>query len=398
MILLCSGKGFTFIQKTSYKDTFEIAWTFYLQEQWDSALYYWRLLPQEHNQNPIAQYYSAKTYFKKQDYSEAYVIIKKLINKSEYRKEYWELKMEIEENLALYKNYKKSAYFLLEKENNNSIYFHNLLLAYRLTKLTRMDKEFLIENLPLSSNSLNRLALLILVDNNLDEKALFLIDYLIQKNPDDLHYYFLKHSLFEHLGENEKAYQWLQKMFHDFPEFVEVSNTLFLHSISRDDIRTAKEIIDRMNNQKIVLKNIYTLWDYIILNPELSKEWNQLFASSLMQVLNRIDENQVEEKIKEYILAVFNKGYTQIFLKTSSKYLANFPLDYNFRSFYLKVLEREKDKNFESELFVAISYFPQNWELYEWAIDFYKKEGRFEDMKEMQEALKLEKIDQDENK
>ena len=95
--------------------------------------------------------------------------------------------------------------------------------------------------------------------------------------------------------------------------------------------------------------------------------------------------------LDDYLINAFKKGYTEVYLSGIPIYFEINPKDYRQRVFYLKILEREHSKVFESELFAAIAIFPEAWELYEWAIRYYKSNKMWEEAADMEEAYLYEK-------
>lgn len=391
-LISLQAKGFSMENTPRQESSFEKAWSFYMQEQWDSAIYHFHQVKNKEDNKALSHFYLSKIYLKNNYLNEAYTQIKLAIKKEgKYKKDYWELKIETEEHLGQYKALKKSLYYLVEQEGAQAFYLSKLLLSYDRGSFTKKDQQFLLDRLPFEDNILNVRVLSVLVEAGQHEKLMEVIEFLIGKNPHEVHYYFLKHSLLEHMEEKEAAYECLRNMFVLFPNYTEVVNSYFLHTIKNDDDVAALEIFKHLFENRVTLKQIYLLWDYILLNESLTKKWHLVYIHSLEASFDEYYAQQHDYKLADYLIKAFRMGFTSSYLMGMPVYLNLFPEDLMHRKFYLSVLEEKGDPHFESALFEAVAYFPKEWEFYEWAIDYYEKQGMDAEAKEMKEAYRYER-------
>lgn len=391
MLLGMKEEGYSFSQtpKDSLSN-FEKGWQFYLKEQWDSSIYFFNQVPKTAKEKPIASFYSSKSQLQLNAYQKALKDINFAIKNSTYKKHFWDLKIIILEYIGDYKNLKKAAYFVIDQEGMQEAYLDKLLISYERYKFNKKDRDFIFDLIPFKDNSLNTRLLLTLVQQNYTKQAFEITDYLIAQNPWEAHYYFLKHSLLLHLELEEDAYVLMKEMFELFPLYPEVVNTYFLNTLHRNDVKEGQYILDKLHNLEAPLPILYHLWDYILLQKP-SEQWNELWIHSLQSTFKDPYRSKHTLALDDYLINAFKKGYTDVYLNGIPVYFEINPKDYRQRMFYLKILERETSKYFESELFAAIAIFPETWELYEWAIKYYKSNQMWEEAADMEEAYHYEK-------
>ncbi len=391
MLLGMKEEGYSFSQtpKDSLSN-FEKGWQFYLKEQWDSSIYFFNQVPKTAKEKPIASFYSSKSQLQLNAYQKALKDINFAIKNSTYKKHFWDLKIIILEYIGDYKNLKKAAYFVIDQEGMQEAYLDKLLISYERYKFNKKDRDFIFDLIPFKDNSLNTRLLLTLVQQNYTKQAFEITDYLIAQNPWEAHYYFLKHSLLLHLELEEDAYVLMKEMFELFPLYPEVVNTYFLNTLHRNDVKEGQYILDKLHNLEAPLPILYHLWDYILLQKP-SEQWNELWIHSLQSTFKDPYRSKHTLALDDYLINAFKKGYTDVYLNGIPVYFEINPKDYRQRMFYLKILERETSKYFESQLFAAIAIFPETWELYEWAIKYYKSNQMWEEAADMEEAYHYEK-------
>lgn len=391
MLLGMKEEGYSFSQtpKDSLSN-FEKGWQFYLKEQWDSSIYFFNQVPKTAKEKPIASFYSSKSQLQLNAYQKALKDINFAIKNSTYKKHFWDLKIIILEYIGDYKNLKKAAYFVIDQEGMQEAYLDKLLISYERYKFNKKDRDFIFDLIPFKDNSLNTRLLLTLVQENYTKQAFEITDYLIAQNPWEAHYYFLKHSLLLHLELEEDAYVLMKEMFELFPLYPEVVNTYFLNTLHRNDVKEGQYILDKLHNLEAPLPILYHLWDYILLQKP-SEQWNELWIHSLQSTFKDPYRSKHTLALDDYLINAFKKGYTDVYLNGIPVYFEINPKDYRQRMFYLKILERETSKYFESQLFAAIAIFPETWELYEWAIKYYKSNQMWEEAADMEEAYHYEK-------
>lgn len=392
MLLSMKKEGFSLGQaSTNNSSNFEKGWQYYLKEQWDSSIYFFNQVPITAKDKTIASFYSSKSHLQLNAYGDALKAINFSIENSNYKKEFWDLKITILEYLGDYKNLKKATYFVIEQEEGmQEEYLDKLLISYERYKFNKKDRDFIFDAIPFKNNSLNTRLLLTLVQQDYIEQAFEITDYLINQNPWEAHYYFLKHSLLLHLNLEEDAYRLMREMFDLFSLYPEVINTYFLNALHRNDVKEAQYILDKLHNLEAPLSVLYHLWDYILLQ-NTQKEWTELWIHSLQNTFKDPYKSKHALILDDYLINAFKKGYTEVYLSGIPIYFEINPKDYRQRVFYLKILEREHSKVFESELFAAIAIFPEAWELYEWAIRYYKSNKMWEEAADMEEAYLYEK-------